>query len=67
MLAQEYGAMNKLLFGSDYPFTTAAATIDGLRAINRFCGGTSLPRVSDPSIEELIQRDAVRLLWGGAP
>jgi predicted TIM-barrel fold metal-dependent hydrolase len=67
MLAQEYGAMNKLLFGSDYPFTTAAATMDGLRTINRFCGGTSLPRVNEQSIEELIHRDAVRLLWGGGP
>jgi len=67
MLAQEYGAMNKLLFGSDYPFTTAAATIEGLRSINRFTGGTALPRVNEQSIEELIQRDALQLLWGGAP
>jgi uncharacterized protein len=67
MLAQEYGAMNKLLFGSDYPFTTPAATMEGLRTINRFTGGTALPRVNEQSLEELINRDAVRLLWGGAP
>lgn len=67
MLAQEYGVMNKLLFGTDYPFTTAAATMEGLRGINRFCGGTSLPRVSEQAIEELIHRDALPLLWKGAP
>jgi predicted TIM-barrel fold metal-dependent hydrolase len=67
MLAQEYGATGKLLFGSDFPFTTPAATIDGLRAINRFCGGTSLPRVNEGAVEELVQRDALQLLWGGSP
>jgi predicted TIM-barrel fold metal-dependent hydrolase len=67
MLAQEYGAMGKLLFGSDYPFTTPAASIEGLRAINRFCAGTSLPRLREQEIEDLIQRDSLRLLWGGAP
>lgn len=67
MLAQEYGAMRKLLFGSDYPFTTPAASLDGLRNVNRFCGGTALPRVDEGAIEELIQRDAIRLLWGGEP
>jgi predicted TIM-barrel fold metal-dependent hydrolase len=66
MLAQEYGVMNKLLFGTDYPFTTAASTMEGLRTINRFCGGTALPRVSEQSVEELIHRDALQLLWGGA-
>ena len=67
MLAQEYGAMHKLLFGSDYPFTNPAASMDGLRGINRYCAGTSLPRVSEAAIEELIHRDTLRLLWGGAP
>jgi hypothetical protein len=67
MLAQEYGAMGKILFGSDYPFTTPAASIEGIRAVNRYCGGTALPRVNEQAIEDLIQRDTLRLLWGGAP
>jgi len=64
MLAQEYGAMNKLLFGSDYPFSTPAATIEGMRKVNRFTGGTALPHVSEVAIEEIINRDTLRLLWG---
>jgi predicted TIM-barrel fold metal-dependent hydrolase len=67
MLAQEYGAMHKLLFGSDYPFTTPAASIEGIRTINRFTPGTSLPRVNEEALEGLIHRDALTLLWGGSP
>jgi len=64
VLAQEYGVLHKLLFGSDYPFTTPAGSLEGLRAINRFTKGTDLPCVSLPAIEEIIHRDAIYLLWG---
>jgi predicted TIM-barrel fold metal-dependent hydrolase len=67
MLAQEYGVMHKLLFGSDYPFTTPDASMKGLRDINRFCAGTALPRVSEQAIEEMIHRDALALLWRDRP
>jgi len=67
MLAQEYGTFHKILFGSDYPFTTPGASIDGLHRLNRFCDGTSLPRVSEQAVEEIIHRDAITLLWGGEP
>lgn len=63
MLAQEYGVQHKLLFGSDYPFTTPQASMDGLRALNRMVEGTNLPRLSPEAIEGIIQRDAVKLLW----
>jgi len=65
MLAQEYGVLHKLLFGSDYPFTTPGASLAGLRTINRFTPGTSLPCVSLQAVEEIIHRDAIGLLWGG--
>jgi predicted TIM-barrel fold metal-dependent hydrolase len=67
MLAQEYGVHQKILFGSDYPFSTPAASMEGIRNVNRFTHGTSLPRVSEEAVEEMIHRDTVRLLWGGAP
>ncbi len=62
ILCQEYGVMGKLLFGSDYPFTTPKATVKGLRSVNRFTEGTSLPRVSETAVEEIIHRDASALL-----
>jgi predicted TIM-barrel fold metal-dependent hydrolase len=52
--AKEYGVLNKLLFGSDYPFTTPEAQIDGLRNINYFAEGTHLPRLTSDEIEGLI-------------
>jgi predicted TIM-barrel fold metal-dependent hydrolase len=52
--AKEYGVLDKLLFGSDYPFTTAEASVEGLRSINRLTEGTALPRLTSEEIERLI-------------
>ena len=62
MLVQEYGVWNKLLFGSDYPFTTVRASIDGLRSLNRMVEGTALPRLDAQAIEALIHRDSLGIL-----
>jgi predicted TIM-barrel fold metal-dependent hydrolase len=62
MLAQEYGVWGKLLFGSDYPFTTVNASIDGLRALNGMLEGTKLPRLDEKQIEALITRDSLAIL-----
>lgn len=62
MLVQEYGVWHKLLFGSDYPFTTVNASIDGLRALNGMLEGTALPRLDTAQIEGLIHRDSFALL-----
>jgi predicted TIM-barrel fold metal-dependent hydrolase len=60
--AQEYGVLDRLLFGSDYPFTTPGATIDALRGINQMVAGTALPKVSEAAVESLIHRDTLHLL-----
>lgn len=62
MLVQEYGVWDKLLFGTDYPFTSVRATIEGLRGLNRMLEGTALPRLNEAEIEGLIHRDALSLL-----
>lgn len=62
VLALEYGVEDKLLFGSDWPFTTPAETVDELRRINRFTEGTSLPRIPEEVIEAIIGRDGLALL-----
>jgi len=54
IMAKEYGVLDKILFGSDYPFTTPEAQIDGLRNINHFAEGTNLPRLTSEEIEKLI-------------
>ena len=62
MLVQEYGLWDKVLFGTDYPFTTVRATIDGLRSLNQLVEGTNLPRLDAAAIESLVYRDSLPLL-----
>jgi predicted TIM-barrel fold metal-dependent hydrolase len=62
MLVQEYGVWNKLLFGTDYPFTTVDATIAGLKSMNSMLAGTALPRLDERQIEAMIQCDSLELL-----
>ena len=62
MLVQEYGVWDKVLFGTDYPFTTINDTMRGLHGLNDMVQGTSLPRLNEGKIESLIQRDTLPLL-----
>ena len=62
MRMQEYGVWDKVLFRTDYPFTTVQASIDGLRRLNGMLAGTALPRLNEEAIERLIFRDSLPLL-----
>jgi uncharacterized protein len=66
MLVQEYGVWDKVLFGTDYPFTTVQATLDGLRSLNRMVEGTNLPRLNMEEIERMIERDSLAILGLGS-
>lgn len=55
----------KLLFGSDYPFTTVDASVAGLRTLNAMLDGTALPRLDEAQIEAMIDRDSLALLGVG--
>ncbi len=61
-LAYEWSVINKLLFGTDYPFTTPQETIDGLHHLDRFIRQHHLPEVPLELIEGIIHRDALSLL-----
>jgi predicted TIM-barrel fold metal-dependent hydrolase len=62
MLVQEYGVWDKLLFGTDYPFTSVQATLDSLHNLNQMVEGTNLPRLDMEAIERMIHRDSLPLL-----
>jgi predicted TIM-barrel fold metal-dependent hydrolase len=62
MLVQEYGVWDKVLFGTDYPFTTVNASIEGIRNLNNMLEGTKLPRLDVEQIEAMIYRDSFSLL-----
>lgn len=60
--AFEYGVADKILFGTDYPFTTLEASLAGLRNINQVAEGTGLPHIPEAAIEGIIQRDTLGVL-----
>ena len=62
MLVQEYGVWDKVLFGTDYPFTTVDASIEGLVGLNQMLDGTALPRLDEARIGAVIERDALEVL-----
>jgi predicted TIM-barrel fold metal-dependent hydrolase len=62
VLAQEWGVLHKLLFGTDYLVSTPQENIDALRSPNLIVEGTKLPRISETAMEEIIYRDSLRLL-----
>jgi len=61
-LATEWGVLDKLLFGTDYPVATPQETMEALRRPNSAIEGTTLPRIPEEAMEEIIERDALTLL-----
>lgn len=61
-LLVEYRADPKVLFGSDFPFTTTSDSLAGLRRINAILGQSGLPAIPDEVVEGIIHRDALALL-----
>ena len=59
LLATEWNVLDKLVFGSDYPVATPQETMDGLLAVNQFTPGTSLPRVPEEKLHQIIHRDTL--------
>ncbi len=61
LFALNWGQTYKILLGSDWPITTPAETIEGLRNLNQFAQGGN-PRIPDEVIESIIYRDSLSLL-----
>lgn len=60
--AKEYGVFNKLLFGSDFPFTNPDATIEALCNFNQMAVGTHMPKLSQEEIQSLIHSPTLKFL-----
>lgn len=60
--ANEYGVIDKMLFGSDFPYTNATECIETLYSINQIAQGTNLPVVPREALRGIIERDALSLL-----
>lgn len=62
ILSQEYKVISKILFGSDFPFSTPGDSVVGLRNLNKMVEGTNLPRIAEATLDEIIYRDSLKLL-----
>jgi predicted TIM-barrel fold metal-dependent hydrolase len=60
--AQEYQVMNKLLFGSNYPFVRSDDAINGLKNAGQVAARSGFPQIADEKIQAIFQRDACALL-----
>ncbi len=63
--AQEYKIIDKLFFGTDFPFARVDESVEGLVHINDQLAGTKLPRVSDESIAMILASDPFDQWWHG--
>jgi len=61
-LLVEYRTEAKVLFGSDFPFTTTADSIAGVRGLDGILAQSGLPPVPAQVLEDIIHRDALKLL-----
>jgi uncharacterized protein len=59
------GVIDKLLFGSDFPYTNAEECIESLYSINQLAQGTNLPVVPREALRGIVERDALNLLGIG--
>lgn len=61
-LAEEYGTDRKILFGTDYPITTVASTLQGLKDLEAYVERYHLPPLRAGLIDGIVHRDALTLL-----
>lgn len=61
-LVQDYGVWSKLMFGSDYPFTTVDDSIAGLRRVAAIPGIPGLDPLDRDAVDAVIDRDSLTIL-----
>jgi uncharacterized protein len=65
VMAHQAGVSDKLLFGSDFPYTNAAHCIEALYSINQLAQGTNFPIIPREVLRGIVERDSLALLGLG--
>lgn len=60
--AYEAGVMDKLLFGSGYPYAKPGTCIEALLGFNKMLSDTHLPQVPREKLRSVVERDSLTLL-----
>jgi hypothetical protein len=61
-LATEWGVLDKLLLGSDYPVATPRETIDGLLSAVDLARRANLPPLDRDALLAIVHRDSLAAL-----
>jgi len=59
VLAHQFNVVDKVLFGSDFPFFTAADAIESVYRLHEVTQGTNLPSVPRETLRSMIERDSL--------
>jgi predicted TIM-barrel fold metal-dependent hydrolase len=62
LMAHQVGVIDRLLFGSDFPYFTPQEAIETMYSLNRFTQGTNLPSVPREKLRAIVERDALDAL-----
>lgn len=65
--AHQLDVMDKLLFGSDFPYLSPEQAIETMYSLNRFVHGTGLPSIPREKVRAIVERDAPGLLGIRSP
>jgi predicted TIM-barrel fold metal-dependent hydrolase len=63
--AQEYKIVDKIFFGTDFPFSRVGESVEGLLRINEQVDGTKLPRVGRETMDMILRSDPFAKWWKG--
>lgn len=67
LTADQHGVIDRLLFGSGFPGSSASGGIEALYSINHLCHGTNLPTIPREHLRGIVERDALALLGIPSP
>lgn len=67
VLAYQFNVADKVLFGSDFPFFTAAEAIESVYRMHEITQGTNLPTVPREVLRSIVERNALELLGIARP
>jgi len=67
VLAHQFNVMEKVLFGSDFPYFTAAEAIESVYRLHEVTQGTNLPSVPREMLRSMIERNALGALGIARP
>jgi predicted TIM-barrel fold metal-dependent hydrolase len=62
LLAQGCDVLDRLLFGSGFPFVTPESAIEAMYSINGFSQGTTLPSIPRSLLRMIVERDSLSVL-----